>query len=145
MVLYATEPAAADGEPALPAWTAVTPEEQDAIRHNPPPPLQGTWGGKPPARRTVRLFPDYGRDWPLWENSTETWNVGYATTPNDYGLSAELTQRIRAWHDVWEQELSALDREPDAVIEARWRTEGHRIAELLAAEIGDYADIEHRF
>ncbi|MDF3283078.1 hypothetical protein [Gordonia sp. N1V] len=61
MVLYATEPAAADGEPALPAWTAVSTEECDSA------------------------------------------------------------------------------------IEARWRTEGHRIAELLAAEIGDYADIEHRF
>ncbi|RPA65401.1 hypothetical protein EF294_05295 [Gordonia oryzae] len=60
-------------------------------------------------------------------------------------MSAELTQRVRAWHDVWEQALSALDRDPDAVIEARWRAEGHRIAELLAAEIGDYADIEHRF
>ncbi|QIK62795.1 hypothetical protein G7068_05975 [Leucobacter viscericola] len=43
--------------------------------------------GVAPARRTIRLFPGYGRDWPLWENSTPTWNVGYTTTPETYGLS----------------------------------------------------------
>ena len=30
----------------------------------------------PPQRRVIRLFPDYSRDYPLWENSTATWDVG---------------------------------------------------------------------
>lgn len=44
----------------------------------------------PPQRRVIRLFPDYSRDYPLWENSTATWDVGYTTTPETYGLSQEL-------------------------------------------------------
>lgn len=50
--------------------------------------------GIAPSRRTIRLFPDYGRDWPLWENSTPTWDVGHTTTPETYGLSEALTHDL---------------------------------------------------
>jgi hypothetical protein len=48
----------------------------------------------PPARRTIRMFADYSRDQPLWENPTPTWDVGYTMTSETYGLSPELDARL---------------------------------------------------
>ena len=56
----------------------------------------------PPPRRVIRLFPDYSRDYPLWENSTPTWDVGYTTTPETYGLSAQLREDLAGWQAFWE-------------------------------------------
>lgn len=55
-----------------------------------------------PKRRVIRLFPDYGREWPLWENSTPTWDVGYTTTPGMYELSDDLTRDMAEWNALWE-------------------------------------------
>lgn len=48
----------------------------------------------PPERRAIRLCPDHGHRLPLWENSTPTWDVGYTTSPETYGLSAEARARM---------------------------------------------------
>lgn len=55
----------------------------------------------PPARRVIRFFPDYGRDWPLWEKSSPTWDVGYPTTPEMYGFSDELTRDMAEGNSLW--------------------------------------------
>ena len=108
-----------------------------------PKPLHGTFGGgMPPPRRTIRLAPDYGRGYPLWETSTETWDVGTATDPQTYSLSAALASRLAAWQQTWEREFH-YECDSDPEVAARWHAEGEELARLLAAEVADYADIEY--
>ncbi|MDQ4138556.1 MAG: hypothetical protein M3116_06900 [Actinomycetota bacterium] len=46
------------------------------------------------APRVIRLFPDYGRDWPLWENGTPERESNYTMTPEDYGGRAHGLQLL---------------------------------------------------
>ncbi|UOQ88583.1 hypothetical protein MUN74_15105 [Agromyces endophyticus] len=96
-----------------------------------------------PARRVIRLFPEYGRDWPLWENSTPTWDVGYTTTPEMYGLSDDLTRHIAEWNALWNANFDPFDGWKDDAARERWREEGVAIAGRLAAEVADFADVSY--
>jgi hypothetical protein len=95
------------------------------------------------ARRVIRLFPDYGHLWPLWENSTAEHPTKYTMEPADFGLSPAITARLRAWYDVWEAEKLHVSgwSSPDA--ENAWRAEGAKIAEQLRDEVGTFADVEY--
>lgn len=97
--------------------------------------------GTPPARRSIRLFPDYGRDWPLWEDSTPTWDVGYTTTPDDYGLSDALRRDIAAWNALWEAHFDPFDGWKDVASCEAWRAAGEGIAARLADEVSAFADV----
>ena len=96
-----------------------------------------------PARRVIRLFPDYGRDWPLWENSTPTWDVGYTTTPETYGLSEGLTRDIAEWNGLWEQHFDAFNGWDSESARERWREEGESIAARLRSEVEVFADVQY--
>lgn len=97
----------------------------------------------PPARRVIRLFPDYSRDWPLWENSTPTWDVGYTTTPEMYGLSDALTKELAEWNTLWESQFDPFDGwRSDSAREA-WRKAGAEIARRLQAEVIAFADVQY--
>ena len=50
-----------------------------------------------PGTRVLRVFFDFGHDWPLWESGTEK----YAMEPSDYGFSKELTDLLRRWYLAW--------------------------------------------
>jgi len=97
----------------------------------------------PPARRVIRLFPDYGRDWPLWENSTPTWNVGYTTTPEMYGLSEELTRDLAEWNALWDADFDPFDGWKSDVSRERWRRDGIDIVARLRAEVAEVADVKY--
>ncbi|GGA60338.1 hypothetical protein GCM10011490_08150 [Pseudoclavibacter endophyticus] len=97
----------------------------------------------PPARRVIRLFPDYCRDWPLWENSTPTWDVGYTTTPEMYGLSEQLTRNIAAWNRDWESHFDPFEGWDDNESRERWRLTGEDIAARLRAEVAPFADVSY--
>ncbi len=99
--------------------------------------------GIPPERRTIRLFPDYMRDWPLWENSTPTWDVGYTTTPQMYGLSEELTEAIRSWNDFWEKHFAAHIRWDSDDHRDWWAEEGESIARRMRTEVYYFADVSY--
>jgi hypothetical protein len=111
------------------------------------PPKQGGSRGtaedrrQSPERRTIRLFPDYGRDWPLWENTTPTWDVGYTTSPECYGLSERLTRELAAWNNFWEAHFDPMDGWDMSEHRERWATEGERIRDLLSAEVASFADV----
>jgi len=83
-------------------------------------------------RREVRLFPDWGHRWPLWE-------VGHGTemSPEDYGLSPGLTKRLRRWYDTWYRETDPGDTWNDPQLYQKWQEEGARLAEDLETELGD--------
>jgi hypothetical protein len=92
-------------------------------------------------RRVIRLFPDYGRDWPLWENSTATWDVGYTTTPEMYGLSGALTRDMADWNALWEANFDPFDGWTDEVARDQWRIAGIAITARLRAEVLSFADV----
>ncbi len=94
-----------------------------------------------PHRRVIRLFPDYCRDWPLWENSTPERETNYTMTPEDYGLSAELTAALAEWYAVWESR-SGEGWDSDAHLE-QWRRDGAALAEWLRREVADFADVSY--
>ena len=96
-----------------------------------------------PARRVIRLFPDYGHLWPLWENSTDEHPTKYTMEPADFGLSQELTGRLRAWYDAWEAEKLHVSGWSSRDAENAWRAEGTRIAEQLRDEVKAFADVEY--
>lgn len=96
-----------------------------------------------PKRRTIRLFPDYGRDWPLWENSTPTWDVGYTTSPETYGLSEALTLDLAAWNSFWERNFDPFDGWADPAAREQWQSHGESIAARLRIEVLDFADVSY--
>jgi len=97
----------------------------------------------PPARRVIRLFPDYSRDWPLWENSTPTWDVGYTTTPEMYGLSEALSGDITSWNTFWETHFNPENGWDTEAAAERWRVEGDAIAARLQGEVAAFADVQY--
>ncbi|WDH79722.1 hypothetical protein PTQ19_04570 [Microbacterium esteraromaticum] len=99
--------------------------------------------GVPPARRAIRLFPDYGRDWPLGENSTPTWDVGYTTTPDMYWLSEDLTRDMAEWNAHWDANFDPFGGWKDDAVRERWRQDGAAIAKRLQAEVADFADVSY--
>ncbi len=98
---------------------------------------------RPPERRVIRLFPDYSRDWPLWENATPTWDVGYTTTPATYGLSPELTADIAEWNAFWEARFDDADGWDTVEARDTWGATGEQIARRLGEEVAEFADVEY--
>lgn len=95
------------------------------------------------ARRVIRLFPDYGRDWPLWENSTPTWDVGYTTRPDMYGLSEDLTRDLADWNALWATNFDPSDGWQDEAAREKWRQDGVEIAARLRSEVAGFADVKY--
>lgn len=91
----------------------------------------------------IRLFPDYGRDWPLWENSTPTWDVGYTTAPEMYGLSHELTRDIAEWNALWDANFDPFDGWKTDAAREQWGRDGEDIATRLATEVAEFADVKY--
>ena len=98
---------------------------------------------RPPERRVIRLFPEYGRDWPLWESSTPTWDVGYTTTPEMYGLSEQLSQEMARWNAFWERHFDPFEGWDNHENRERWRRDGERIAACLRREVASFADVSY--
>ncbi|MBB2974825.1 hypothetical protein FHX49_000366 [Microbacterium endophyticum] len=99
--------------------------------------------GLVPERRVIRLFPEYSRDWPLWENSTPTWDVGYTTTPKMYGLSEALTRDMAKWNALWEANFDPFEGWKSDEAREQWREEGLSIVTRLRAEVADFADVKY--
>jgi GNAT superfamily N-acetyltransferase len=98
-----------------------------------------------PARRIIRLFPDHGRDCPLWEDGTPTWDVGYTMSPEDYGLSAGLSQSLREWQSFWEAHVDAFACWDSPTHRKAWTDEGRRLAARLREEAAAFADVHAEF
>ncbi|GAB3916805.1 hypothetical protein GCM10011575_25680 [Microlunatus endophyticus] len=99
----------------------------------------------PPERRRIRLFPDHGRYYPLWENSAPTWDVGYATSPEDYGLSPRLAAALADWQAFWECHVDPFKGWDSAGNRQQWEHDGHRLARDLQTEVHAFADVHPEF
>lgn len=99
----------------------------------------------PPERRIIRLFPDYSRVYPLWESSTPTWDVGYTTGPEDYGLSARLAADLAEWQSFWETHADPFDGWDTEANRQKWLRDGRSLTKRLSAEVADFADVDAEF
>lgn len=99
----------------------------------------------PPSRRVIRMFPDYSRDYPLWENSTPTWDVGYTTSPETYGLSEQLGADLAAWQAFFEDHLDPFDGWDNEANFQSWLAEGDVLATRLQHEVRHFADVRPEF
>ncbi|WP_197417591.1 Clp protease N-terminal domain-containing protein [Mycobacterium sp. GA-2829] len=91
----------------------------------------------PGLRRTIRLCPDYGCEWPLWEHGP--------LTPDALGISAALAEELRRWTAHWEEHFHAARGWRDPAHRASWHQWGHRLAGRLQAELQHFADVVPRF
>jgi hypothetical protein len=96
-----------------------------------------------PGRRTIRVFPEYGRDWPLWENTTDVQEHGYTMSPSDYGLSAGLTERLAAWNEIWERNFNSQTGWTNAESRTEWAGLADGIISDLRTEVYWLADVQY--
>ena len=96
-----------------------------------------------PTRRTIRVFPDYGRDWPLWENTTDEHDYGYTMSPSDYGLSVGLTERLAEWNDLWESNFESQGGWISVESRAEWARLADGIIADLRTEVYWLADVKY--
>lgn len=99
----------------------------------------------PPERRVIRMFPDYGRRYPLWENSTPTWDVGYTTTPAMYRLSFELSEDLEGWQSFFETHADPFDGWDSERNLQKWLRDGEWLARRLQEEVQAFADFQLEF
>lgn len=99
----------------------------------------------PPERRVIRMFPDYGRRHPLWENSTLTWDVGYTTTPEMYGLSRELAEDLEGWQSFFERHADPFQGWDSEHNLQKWLRDGEWLARCLQEEVQVFADVQREF
>jgi hypothetical protein len=95
--------------------------------------------------RVIRVFPDWGHEWPLWEDSSPTRESTYTMEPSDYGLSEVLTAELRRWYYDWERCVRPFDRPswigpPTA---EGWEATGRLIADKLQAEVASFARVHY--
>lgn len=89
----------------------------------------------PDGRRVIRLFPDWGREWPLWESFSES----YTLSAEDLGLSPGLASDLRSWNAEW-QDRSETDPLPPG-----WKTLGRDLHMRLQSELGSTAEVRPDF
>ena len=89
----------------------------------------------PDGRRVIRLFPDWGVEWPLWES----FSASYTLTADDLNLTPELATDLRVWNLRW-QSRSEDDPIPDG-----WTDEGRALHARLAAELESVAEVRPDF
>jgi len=90
--------------------------------------------------RSIRFFVDWGHAYPLWEDGTGT----YTMEPEDYGLSLDLAQRLRAWCRVFELYLDETGWDT-AERKNAWLSEGEELADALELEVYDFAQVQREF
>lgn len=89
----------------------------------------------PDGRRVIRLFPDWGREWPLWESFSEQ----YTLDAEDLPLSNELTADLHKWNAVWQA------RDETAPVPDGWIEHGRQLHARMQAELDAVAEVRPDF
>lgn len=80
----------------------------------------------PNGLRVIRVFPEWGSGWPLWENFTED----YRLTGSGLGLTGPLSDALYEWNQTWQ------DRQEDVPAPHRWQDRGRDLCETVAGRVG---------
>lgn len=88
----------------------------------------------PPQPLEIRMFCDYGAEWPLWETGM--------ITPESLGLSPALTKRLRAWTDYY---LAHATSDRNWLVtsqqDAAWYADGKRPSDHMNRELRGTAHV----
>ena len=90
--------------------------------------------------RIVRIFPDHGHPWPLWDPA-----AGYTASPDTYGLSAGLTEALAKWYLAWEAAVGSGDGWPTDLQRMDWERQGDELVVWLTRELWDVAEVRAEF
>lgn len=77
----------------------------------------------------MRIFCDYGAEWPLWEMGLQS--------PEDYGLSEELSSKLSAWNDQFQEHLHWEHGWSEGFDENKWVASGRQLASEVQEEVGE--------
>ncbi|GAB3690798.1 hypothetical protein GCM10027595_01440 [Corynebacterium nasicanis] len=91
----------------------------------------------PQPRRTIRFFADWGADFPLWESGTDS----YLMAPEDYGLPASLSERLRAWATHWTSHCHWDTGWDDPHAAEYSQKEGDELLDALRTHVASFADV----
>lgn len=88
--------------------------------------------------RNLRLFPEYGTKWPIWDAEDD-----------DTAHTLDLTEAVRVdmlrWVEEWEQGYNYLRGWTSPKRRDAWFLEGDDIAQRLRNELSGIATIEARY
>lgn len=87
--------------------------------------------------RRIRFLFEWGHPWPLWESGTDK----YTMEPEDYGLSSELTDRLRKVYEYWQRHCDTGSGWDSPENRATWFAESRQVLTLLRREVADFADV----
>jgi len=89
----------------------------------------------PNGLRVIRVFPEWVRGWPLWENFTEDYHL----TGPALGLTGELSDALYEWNGIW------LARHEDEPAPEGWQEHGRNLVQLLQTELNGIAEVRPEF
>ena len=81
---------------------------------------------------------EYGASWPLWETDAED---GPEMEPADYGLSPDLTGRLRAANRFWQEHVHHERGWDSPENLAAWTADTRQALAILRREVADFADV----
>lgn len=93
---------------------------------------KGLPGVLPNGKRSIRMFPEWGVELPLWDTSGEH----YPYEAGELPLSAPLEHELMSWGREWGSYPVEQNTRPDA-----WYTQGHALYVRLSEELRDIAEI----
>lgn len=89
----------------------------------------------PNGLRVIRLFPEWGHGWPLWESFTDRYRLSGA----DLGLSDPLGDALYEWNELWQ------GRELDDPLPEGWTERGNDLFVQLCAELDGVAEVRPEY
>ena len=84
-------------------------------------------------RRELRIFCDYGAEWPLWE-------IGMIC-PEDYGISQPLAARLAKWNEQFQENLHWEKGWQNGFDDAGWNRRGQELARDVQREVGGEVNV----
>ncbi len=88
--------------------------------------------------RTIRFMFDYWQRWPLWETDAED---GPTMEPSEYGLSPELTERLRVVNEFWREHFHYETGWDSPENLAAWTADTGQALAILRREVADLAEV----
>ncbi|RKS18071.1 hypothetical protein DFO58_2428 [Arthrobacter sp. AG1021] len=85
--------------------------------------------------RVLRIFCDYGAEWPLWECGMQI--------PEDYGLSDALCVRLSQWNGQFQQHMHWDRGWSTGFDERRWIQDGRQLARDVQREVGTAIHVDY--
>lgn len=84
--------------------------------------------------RVIRIFPEYGTDWPLWGDTGQL-------DEDEIVLSDALRSRVRSWAQFWLTHFHHDEGWDSPARAESWRREGDQVVALLRRELSGTADV----